>query len=102
MILQIATIILSAVTATTQPQGAQPSIYTAYTPDGAEVTMVSTDASTHDDDRILTADESAEIYISMERHNGAYTLYTIENGIITELMMYGWDTTTWADDIVAD
>lgn len=101
MLLQIATLILTAATATAQPQ-ATPTIYTAFTPNGAAVTMVSTDPTTHDDDRIITMDESAEIYIGFERNNRDYTIYTLEADGIHEIWMYGGGTSTWSDDFAAD
>lgn len=91
---------LALVTAVTQPQ-AGTQYYTAYAPNGAPVIMASTDPRTHDDDRVITLDESAELYI-WEQGHGAYTLYTIEGAGITELMMYGWGTYTLEDDIAAD
>lgn len=86
--------------AASMPAGAD--VYTAYTPYGGAVQIMSTDATTHDDDRIITMDDGAEIYISMERNNGAYTLYTIEPNGIHEIWMYGYNTATWSDDIAAD
>lgn len=78
------------------------SIDTYYTPYGGQVQIMSTDATTHDDDRIITMDDSAEIYISMECKNGAYTLYTIAADGIHEIWFYGYGTETWYDDIAAD
>lgn len=76
--------------------------YTAYTPDGAAVIMESVDPTTHDDDRVVTMEEGAELYISFERLNGAYTLYTISPAGVEELWMYGYGSADWADDIAAD
>ena len=64
--------------------------------------MASTDAMTHDDDVIITMDDSAEIYINFEQHNGAYTLYTIDADGVHEIWMYGYGTPAWSDDIAAD
>lgn len=94
----LATLTLAA---TLAAPAADVQIYTAYTPTGAPVIMTSTDPSTHDDDRVLTMDESAELYIWEQGHD-AYTLYTIEGAGITELWMYGYGTPTAADDIAAD
>lgn len=94
-------LITMAMAATVNAQPA-PQIVTAYTPDGAQVQLISTDPSTHDDDKILTMDDSAEIYISMERGNGAYTLYTLQADGIHEIWFYGYGTETWTDDIAAD
>lgn len=95
-----ATLIALALTTVTTP-AAGVERYTAYTPDGAPVIMESTDPSRHDDDVIVTMDESAELYIWQQGH-GAYTLYTIESAGVIELWMYGYGTYTAADDICAD
>lgn len=92
---------LAVMAAVTGPQ-AQPQTYTAYTPDGAQVVMVSTDPTTYEDDKILTMEEGAEIYICMEQAGQAYTLYTIGPEGVVELWGYGWGTYSVADDIIAD
>lgn len=92
---------LTAALTAAQPQAQVPAYYVAYTPNGAQVIMESTDPGTHDDDRILTMEEGAELYI-WEQGHGAYTLYTIEGAGITELWMYGYGTFTAGDDICAD
>ena len=97
---------LLAVTAAATIAAAQPqttvTTYTAYTPSGAAVTMISTDPSRYDDDKILYMDEGAEIYICMECANDAYTLYTIDRNGIVEMWGYGKGTYGINDDIIAD
>lgn len=83
--------------------GAQvPTTYTAYTPDGAQVVMVSTDSSRYDDDKVLYMEEAAELYICMEQAGQGYTLYTLCPEGVVELWGYGYGTYTVADDVVAD
>lgn len=83
--------------------GAQaPTTYTAYTPDGAQVVIVSVDDSRYDDDKVLYMEEGAEIYICMEQAGQNYTLYTIAPEGVVELWGYGYGTYSTADDIVAD
>lgn len=98
----IKSLLVAMMIATAATPATPAEVYTAYTPYGGRVQIVSTDATTHDDDRILTMDDGAEIYISMECNNTNYTLYTIAPDGIHEMWFYGWNTETWADDIAAD
>lgn len=98
--LLVALTIATAATPATSAQHVD--IYTAYTPYGGRVIMASTDATTHDDDAIITMDDGAEIYISMECNNANYTLYAIDADGVHEIWMYGYGTPAWSDDIAAD
>lgn len=96
----IRTIALTAaltVTLTATGAQAQPQTYTAYTPDGAQVVMVSVDPGRYDDDKVLQAPAEA-----LEYMRGDYTLYTICPEGVVELWGYGYGTPSTADDIVAD
>lgn len=79
-----------------------PQVKTYYTPYGGQVTVLDTDSTTHDDDRIITMTEGAEIYISMEQGNGFYTLYSMEADGIHEIWFQGCGTIAWDDDFAAD
>ena len=97
----LVTMMTAAAIASAQPN-ANVDLLTYYTPDGGRVYVTSTDNATHDDDRIIGLDETAELYIMYDCNSSNYTLYSMEADGIHEIWMYGFNTVTVADDIAAD